>query len=273
MGAVFRKHPKQAQPVPSAQVHTEHPAQGFDPRHLSKDLVVWCRADAGVETNGSTVSKWRDMSGRGQDFSQATASSQPTPKKAGQGGHPEIVWDDDRMTGSSLFGMLSDPGEWLIFLVLGQGWSDPHGQGASNFSNSPGVLSANTAVGYAGICMLSADRGGFGGGIYNAGYKNTIPTDDGKISAGEPAIFALYSDSGGIKSRQNGEDGTAGTAADLLSTATTLQLGDVADNGRADEYYDGPLSEVMIFNGVLTQNEFSIVESYLSDRYGIRVGH
>jgi len=276
MGAVFRKHPKQAQPVPSAQVHTEHPAQGFDPRHLSKDLVVWCRADAGVETNGSTVSKWRDMSGRGHDFSQATASSQPTPKKAGLGGHPEIVWDDDRMTGSDLYAMLTDKGEWTIFVVMGEGWQDSSGGGSGasgSYSNSPNLLTANPSIGYIGICVLSANRGGFGGGIFNAGYKDSIPETAGKINQGEPAIFALYSDSGGIKTRQNGVDGTTAAAADLVSTATTLQIGDAADNNNADDYYDGPLSEAMIFNGVLTQNEFSIVESYLSDRYGIRVGH
>ena len=274
MGAVFRKHPKQAQPVPRAQVHTEHPAQGFDPRHLSTPLAVWCRADAGIETNGSTVSGWADMSGNGRDFSQATAADQPSLNDGGQGGRPEIVWDDHRMTGSDLYAMLTDKGEWTIFVVMGEGWQDSSngGTGASgSYSNSPNLLTANPTVGYIGICVLSSNRGGFGGGIFNAGYKDSEPVTAGKIGQGDPAIFALYSDSGGIKSRQNGVDGTTATAADLVSTATTLQIGDAADNNNADDYYDGPLSEVLIFDGTLNPQDMGIVEDYLSDRYSVRM--
>jgi len=222
------------------------------------------------------VSKWADYSGNGRDFAQATASAQPLFVKSGQGQRQEIDWDDHRMTGSDLYAMLTDKGEWTIFVVMGKGWQDssthPVTPGAGgSYSAGPNVLTANPSIGYIGVCILSVSRGGFGGGIYNAGYKESIPVTAGKIGQGDPAIFTMYSDSGGIKSRQNGVDGTTGTAADLVSTATTLQIGDASDNNHASDYYDGPLSEVLIFDGNLQSYEMEQVEKYLSERYDIGV--
>ena len=276
MGAVFREHPKQMQPAPRSQVRTEHPAQGFDPRHLSTDLLVWCRADAGVETNGSTVSKWRDMSGKGRDFSQGTASSQPAFKAKGQGGKPEIFFDDDKLTGSDLYATLADKGEWAIIIVLGKGWSDPNGVAASNFSNSINVFVANPAVGHIGIAQLSNTYGGFSGGIYAgggySGYRFTTTVTESKISPSEPVVVSLYSSASGITSRQNGVDGTTAAATDLISGASTMQLGDAPDNNsNALEYYYGPISELIIFDGALNQNDRDMVEQYLGDRYGIHM--
>jgi hypothetical protein len=56
----------------------------------------------------------------------------------------------------------------------------------------------------------------------------------------------------------------------MLSGATTLEIGDSAA-GHSDEPYDGPMSEVMIFDGTLQNYEIKQVEQYLGDRYNIRL--
>lgn len=272
--SVQRSNPRLESSTEANGVLRDNPRLSFDPRNLSAELAVWCRADRGITLNSGDVSKWDDYSGNGRDFAQASASDQPLFVEAGQGQRQAIDWDDHRMTGSDLYAMLTDKGEWTIFVVMGKGWQDSSagGSGASaSYSNSPNVLTARVNIGYIGICILSSTRGGFGGGIYNSGYKDSIPVTAGKIGQGDPAIFALYSDSGGIKTRQNGVDGTTATAADLVSTATTLQIGDASDNNNADDYYDGPLSEVLIFNGNLQSYEMEQVEKYLSERYDIGV--
>jgi len=238
----------------------------FDPRNIRTPLAVWCRSDLGAEMNGSTVSGWLDMSGNGRDFAQATASKQPALSGSGQGGRADIVFDGaDSMTGSSLFPMLSNASEWTLVMVLGQGWSDTGASGA--YQNSPGIITASDSAGYFGAGIVSSD--GPGGGIYNAGYKESAPPAGAIQSAGDPCIFILYSDSG-IKSRLNGSAGSTGTGAAMLSTATTLEIGDSAA-GHSDEPYDGPMSEVMIFDGTLDSNEIRQVEQYLSDRYNVVV--
>jgi len=268
MGAVFRKHPKQEQPVPRPQVQTEHPAQGFDPRHLSTPLLVWCRADAGVESNGSTVSKWRDMGGRGRDFAQATAGNQPALRASGQGGRPEMVFDgsDDVFGGADLYAMLNDPADWTILLVV-RGWS----WGRSSLLRSArGALGAPVGGGswlYIGVSDEAGD--GLGFGYYNSGHF--VGHGDDSHGEGDAAIMAGVCDSGDITARINGVAGsTVSGGPGLGSSATTLELG----KGNANlEYWDGAISEVLIFDGALSAQDIGITEDYLADRYSVRMGH
>ena len=268
-----RSNPRKLSPSRNNHVLRDSPKTAdFDPRNMKTPLAVWCRSDLGAVLNGADISKWLDMSGNGRDFSQGTAADQPAFRQSGQGQRPEIFWDDHTMTGADLYAMLADKGEWTIFVALGQGSTDPGTTNGGNYTNSRNILTASAATGYIGICMVQASDGGFGGGIYNAGYKHTVPSSGGKIAVGDAAIFALYSDSGGIKSRQNGVEGTTGTAADLVSGATTLQLGNMAANTDTGvDFYDGPLSELIVFDGTLESYEFQQVEQYLSDRYNVRV--
>lgn len=46
-------------------------------------VLQWCRADMGVTLNGSTVSNWADQSGSRKDYTQATATKQPTFSASG----------------------------------------------------------------------------------------------------------------------------------------------------------------------------------------------
>ena len=275
--SVQRSNPRVESPTNANGVLRDNPRLSDDPRNLSVPLVVWCRSDLGITLNSADVSKWDDYSGNGRDFAQATASEQPLFVEGGQGQRQEIFWDNNRMTGGDFYAMMTDKGEWTIFVVMGKGWQDSSTAGGAggSFSNSPNVLTAKPSLGLVGICNLSVSRGGFGGGIYNAAtlphYKDSEPVTAGKIGQGDPAIFALYSDSGGIKSRQNGVEGTTATADDLRSDATTIQLGAAATNSHADDYYDGPLSELLIFNGNLQSDETKQVEKYLSERYDIGV--
>ena len=272
--SVQRSNPRVESSANANGVLRNNPRLSDDPRNLSVELAVWCRADLGITLNSADVSKWADYSGNGRDFAQASASDQPLFVKSGQGQRPEIDWDDHRMTGGDLYAMLTDKGEWTIFVVLGAGWQDDPIVNSSNYSNSRNILTARENVGYVGICMLGAGYGGFGGGIFDqAGttYRSSIPVTEGKIGQGEPAIFALYSDSGGIKTRQNGVDGTTTTGVDLDSRTETIRLGDISDNGLSTEFYDGPLSELLIFNGNLQSDEVKQVEKYLSERYDIGV--
>ena len=41
------------------------------------NMVLWLKADYGVVLNGTTVSQWNDISGNGNNATQATSSSQP----------------------------------------------------------------------------------------------------------------------------------------------------------------------------------------------------
>ena len=56
-------------------------------------LHLWLKADAGVTLNGSTVSKWADQSGNGNDAIQLALPRQPLLVKDGLNGKPTIRFD------------------------------------------------------------------------------------------------------------------------------------------------------------------------------------
>ncbi|MAH45420.1 hypothetical protein CMI37_06300 [Candidatus Pacearchaeota archaeon] len=273
MGAVFRKHPTQAQPVPRAQVRTEHPAQGFDPRHLSTDPLVWCRADAGVRLNGSTASSWEDMSGNGNDFSQATASAQPTLKSSGLGERPELRFDgsDDCMLGLDLYGGLSNASYWTIVVVM-QGWS--YGGGGNPWT-AEGILGAPSGgANYFNVGSTAEAHGSIGFQNYDGSSNQSALSGATDLDEGVPLVAVIATDNGTGLVRANGQQGTSNAnTSSLNSNATTVKLGKgPRSDVQTPDFYSGALSEVLIFDGALRPNELGALEDYLADRYGVRMG-
>lgn len=89
-----------------AQTANNHPAEIPTNR-----LELWLKSDAGVVLNGSTVSKWEDQSGNGNDAIQTNANRQPVLVENGLNGKPVLSFDgvDDRLgfTGSSLISQMT----------------------------------------------------------------------------------------------------------------------------------------------------------------------
>jgi len=269
MGAVYRKHPKQAHPVPSLSVRTHHPAPGFDPRGLSIDCLLWCRADAGVEENGSGVSGWEDMSGNSNDLAQATASAQPALEVGGLGGRPELTFDgsNDVLTGPSLYGMLSADDEWTIALIV-RDWTWGTAINATwGTAYARGALSAPSGGG----SYLDLAAGDSSDGLCSGYYDGTTPAEVGfppaAGSQGAASVWVTVCDGANLTCRINGSAGATDTdGGGLHSNATTLGVGRGSSSGG---FWDGAISEVLIFDGVLSAEELGILEDYMLDRYEV----
>jgi len=67
----------------------------WTPADLGASLALWLDADdaSTITLNGSTVSQWADKSGNSRNFSQATASAQPTYSATVLGGKPALTFD------------------------------------------------------------------------------------------------------------------------------------------------------------------------------------
>lgn len=74
-------------------------------------LELWLKSDAGVVLNGSTVSKWEDQSGNGNDAIQSNVNRQPVLVDNELNGKPVLSFDgvDDRLgfTGSELISQMT----------------------------------------------------------------------------------------------------------------------------------------------------------------------
>jgi hypothetical protein len=78
-------------------------ATGFSPKSIS-GLYLWLDGSdsSSVTLNSGNVSQWRDLSGGGRHFSQATSGAQPAYTSAGQNGKNCLTFDGSRRLVSDL---------------------------------------------------------------------------------------------------------------------------------------------------------------------------
>ena len=268
MGSVLRGHPAAAGVDPTDRAQREHPAGGMDPRFFSASCVVWLRADSGITLNGGTVSAWADQSGRSNDLSQSTASQQPTWTQSGLNGEPELSFDgvDDVLTGPSFFGLLSAADSWMTVAVC-RDWT---WGGSTAHNTGRAVLGAPSGGGgYFNQTMLSQAGGGPGGGFYNGSAHKTAKAAAAG-SQGAALVWSMRNESGDLTVRVNGTDGTTVSGAgSVQSQATTLAVGHGTGSGTSTAFWDGAISEVLIFDGALAAVEVAALEGYLFARYGV----
>ena len=266
--AATRNSPRKESPARASHVLRSSPRLAFDPRKLKTPLALWVRSDLGATMNGSTVSKWVDMSGNDRDLSQSTAADQPSLNSAGVGGRPDLSFDgsSDVLPGSSFYGMLSAADEWSIAVVcagwswgatIGATWGTAHGRAVLGAPNNSGS--------YFSLVIGNSSQGPTSGFYPSGASAPAIATPPSAGSQGEDLIWLAIND-GDLVTRINGKKGTSVTSGDVNSLATTLAVG----HGTSQTtFWDGSISEVLIFDGTLGASEVSALESYLSDRYKI----
>ena len=265
----FRSNPRTQSAALESHVLRDNPRLAFDPRSLDAGLLVWARSDLGVEMNGSTASGWADMSGSGNDLAQATAADQPTLASGGLGGRPELTFDglSDVLTGPSLYGMLSADDEWTVALIvrdwtwgatIGPTWGTAHGRAVMGAPSNGGS--------YLSLVVGNSSQGPTSG-FYNGSARIATPPAAG--SQGEDLIWVAVNDGGDFTTRINGSAGsTSGSSGGFSSNVTTLGIG---HGTYQTTFWDGAISEVLIFDGALDEEELGDLEEYLSNRYGIQV--
>ena len=267
--SVERSHPRVESATNANGVLRDNPRLSFDPRNIDADLLVWVRADLGTTMNGATVSAWADYSGNGNDLAQATASAQPALEVGGLGGRPELTFDgsSDVLTGPSLFGMLSANDEWTIALIvrdwtwgtaINATWGTAYARGAMSAPSGGG--------GYFGL-VAGDSSNGLCSGYYDGATPSEVAFPPAAGSQGAASVWVTVCDGTDLTCRINGAAGTANTGGGgLVSNATTLGLGTGSSSG---DFWDGGISEVLIFDGVLSAQDLGMLEDYLIDRYEV----
>jgi len=267
---VERSHPRVESATNANGVLRDNPRLSFDPRNLSVDLLVWCRSDLGITPNGSTVSGWGDVSGEGNDFSQSTAGFQPGLAHGGLGGRPELTFDgnNDTMDGASFYGIVSAADDWTVVVVCRDWtWGPMASPGGEYLVYGRGVLGAPKGGDSYFEAAVTNEAGPGLGFAFNDGSNRYGYGVDAEAE-GASVVMIGTCDSGDITGRFNGVAGATGSGggSGLSSSATTLELG----GGNVNLYrWDGAVSEVLIFDGVLEDEEVEGLEAYLSRRYEI----
>ncbi|MGI6495134.1 MAG: right-handed parallel beta-helix repeat-containing protein [Kiritimatiellia bacterium] len=204
---------------------------------VASGLKVWVAADQipGAQ-EGAAVSTWPDLSGNGSDFTVQDGTA-PTYSSTGLNGRPTV-----RFTGDLLRCATSVEAPYTIFVVARM-----HGTMNGRLISS----SRNWLLGY---------HGGGWRGMYAEGWvKNSegnIPTTPDIWTAHGDFTYTAFYDNGTLLARNaNGVYGPAQLALGGWWNLTELS--------------DGDVSEVLLYDRVLTDVEQAKVGSYLQRKYGI----
>jgi len=216
------------------------------------NLLLWLRAGIGTE-GASSISRWRDLSGKGADAEQANVDSQPVLSPTFVGGAPSVVFDGTN-----------------DFLRLPEGFSDvSEGLTAMFVVRSTGVRRWER--------ILDLGRGTNNSRIF-FGRSNT--SNDFLYSVGLNAPSSIFPLNNTIFTVTHGTDGVAkifvngsleaevsGLALPAAILKTTNFIGE--SNYPSDEAFSGGISEIVFYNTALGDLERETFEQSIAGRYGI----
>jgi len=280
-------------------------ASGFNPRSISGLTAWWDASDASTITAVSGgVSVWLDKSGLGRTLYQGVAANRPATGTRTIGGKNALDFDgsnDALLSGDPAVVAGSNPASYSVnaqaaraFTVFAVCSSDtPNavkrlvslqrnrtGIETGNANDTGVYLARHTAV-TAAIEMAA----GAGDATSNdQSSKNFIQRSTSSFSGTGAEILcgAVSSANNTLVIRRNGVDlaltarfGT-GTASAFLSEGTgnhSLDLGCTRGSPSSlnNDNWDGMVGEVLVFLAALSASQVSLVERYLSGKWGITI--
>ncbi|NII26974.1 T9SS type A sorting domain-containing protein [Pseudoflavitalea sp. X16] len=232
------------------------------PGGVITNLYTWYRADKGI-TTATGVNVAADQSAVPKDITQATAGAQPAYN-----------------TTSNLINF--NPGLGL------DGTNDVLSSGAITYSATPNgedlfaVVLPNNATGARNVIGFGNATAGQGTELrYNANVLQYASKAAGAIQT-----IANPVASNGVAQLANGNRTSAG-AANLLLNGTSVATGTISQQpantalnigarrnaATPDQFFNGQVAEVAVYNRQLTAAEREKVESYFAIKYGITLPH
>ena len=219
----------------------------FSPASLS-GLVLWLDASAitGL-VDSDPVGTWSDLSGNGNDATQATESKKPTYKTNIQNGKQVVRFDGvDDFLKTVTFSALAQP----LTILLACKYTD----------NDAGqyIFSGNTDV----ECVFKANDPT----VDKIGMR--WPTDQAVGDTLSGTVLRQYTavfNGGSSYYRYNGGNQSANVAIGA-GTAAAFTIG-AAQAGAVS--LNGDIAEVIVYSSTLSGSDLSLVESYLNSKWAI----
>lgn len=245
------------------------------PGGVSTNIRTWLQADngAGTTTDGTTVSTWTDDSGMAADGSGA-GSTRPVYRRNTADNvnfNPGIEFDgtDDYL--DLVDGTIATNGDpYSIYAVAAPG--------SEHVAGNPGkivmageynlISSANLWV---SVDVRSSMK------VLHGFNQNDLISADNMAAQDEPVLMSLLHDFSDSPRRESHMVSTMGSTS-LTDNPTTNHSNDGSDDkiGMAtpvNEWFDGLIQEIVIFNGKHTTVERYPIESYLAIKYGLTLDH
>lgn len=248
-------------------------ASGFDPRTIA-NLGLWLDASdtSSLTLNANTVSEWRDKSGNGRHFAQATAASQPNAVNRTQNGRRVLDFEgaQELLGNAASLNILRNVGGATIMAAL-----QYDVLATISATRTAVFVSTNSNAVQARAALASfapaVDSFGAGGRRLDA---NSFASVSVTITANQQNVAAAildYANSDAFIYR-NGSLGSSSLSFQTTgNTPDTDALGVTVGSGNGQNFMDGWLGEVLIWPRALSAAERAAAERYLGRKWGITV--
>ncbi|MBP1841323.1 T9SS type A sorting domain-containing protein [Formosa algae] len=239
----------------------------------TSDLIMWLRADLGVESssgvsavNNDNITTWVDQSGDGNDATSVRAPSYETGK---QNGYPAIHFTESNNEYLNIDNEQNLPsgGNDRTYLFAAEP-SNPatgtqtllyHGHTTETLANYGQRINITNNTNEFSV-SVSGKRFGVQPGFSSFNIGTIIFPSAGSTSND----FLNYNNGGLLTSYVVDGDNSFGA----ININTTNELAYIGANRVASQHYNGDMSEIIIFDKELSDLEFNIVNNYLSAKYG-----
>jgi hypothetical protein len=216
-------------------------------------------------SNGSFVSTWGDKSGNNNDFTEAT--NQPIFRSSLLRGQAGVEFDgsNDILSDSDFFSNEDFSAEEATMIVVGI----PGRDGSGGF----GVGTSDSNFQFVKTSNVSNSTDAFGTSDYSANFLSSRIGGQSLISSyrqtptSRPFINACKVGTNYQLYTNKRERFSRSMTGLTFSTGTGISLGGVGTYNPLSGY----ICEVLLFNTLLSDDDFNTVHDYLSDKYGLNI--
>lgn len=237
-------------------------ASGFNPKQIT-GLQLWIDgSDSSTFTlNGSTVSEWRDKSGNGRHFAQATALRQPEVTTAAKNGKSAVAFTNDWMTGVYTYNVGS------IFVV----WEQPTTlEGDANLAIMGSRAASSNKVANSSLAWLMTVTG-------LASPPNSLAIDPNQASSSyrlngavpDTANFTNFAVGVALRTSPDRWQHMSATFSPV-SGSKSFVLGADPFTASSRLMQNGHIGEVLFYSTQLSASEVLKVERYLISKWGLQ---
>jgi hypothetical protein len=225
-------------------------------------LQQWLMSDSANDSLAGSVSSWPDQSGNGHDATQPATANQPN----------QTLQDGPNCRGAFVF----YNNEYFTFNLPIDGWSQMSiFMVAKSFANPPSGSYASQAA------AIFWNENALWGNTFVNPYQSSVPFRFGTTQVNNQPIYTrpvtIGQDFTVTRAVHNGTtdslyvDGLlalrqGGKSTILNGTSGAGFIG----RGLNNTYFNGEISEILVYNRILTADETATVESYLRNKFGTR---